>query len=140
MQQRLDGGKMKTFEVVLNKSINSLEFGVDRKTVRKEFGRKYKEIKKNVFSKSTTDAYDGFHVFYSEDDKLEAIEIFSGKVLIEGKEIFPGTIDEAKNLIKGLKKSDYGYISKDKSVGITESDLKDGKIEAILLGCEGYYG
>lgn len=128
---------MKIFDVVLGKEVNGVSFGTDRDAVRKVFGKKFKEIKKNIFSKNTMDAYDDFHIYYNKDNTFEAIEIFGRvTVRIEGVKAFPGNIETLKRLITDLDDEGDGYLSRKKSVGIT---TEDGEIKSILFGEPGYY-
>lgn len=119
------------------KEINGIKFGMSRSEIRKLFDNKYKEFRKNKFSKNTTDNFGICHVFYNQDDKCEAVEVFDGcEVLIEGRVIFPVDILSVKRQIPDLKE-DYGsYISKKLSIGIY---APEGKPESILFGETGYY-
>jgi len=128
---------MKNFDVVLGKKVNNVLFGTDRDAVRKVFGKKFNEIKKNIFSKNTMDAYDDFHIYYSKDDTFEAIEIF-GKftVKIEGVKVFPGSVETIKQVITDLEVDGDGYLSRKNSVGIT---TEGDEIKSILFGELGYY-
>ena len=129
---------MKKLIVVPTESVNEVCFGASREEVRKEFGKKYKEMKKTPLSKNTMDAYEDFHVFYSEDDKFEAIEIFGKvKVLVEDEKIFPGEKDAAMSLASDFMEDSESYISTSKSIGFS-IDSKE-KIESILFGCKKYY-
>ena len=129
---------MNKMNVNLLKDVNGVEFGCKRKDVRKKFGRKYKEMKKNQFSLNTMDAYEDFHIFYDEDDCLEAIEFFgNAQVEVQGTIVFPANVETVKSIIPGVEKDSYGYMSKSHSVGFTVND--DGTIESILIGREGYY-
>ena len=128
---------MKNFDVLLGKKVNNVLFGTDRDAVRKVFGKKFNEIKKNIFSKNTMDAYDDFHIYYSKDDTFEAIEIF-GKftVKIEGVKVFPGSVETIKQVITDLEVDGDGYLSRENSVGIT---TEGDEIKSILFGELGYY-
>ena len=55
-------------------------FDEERESVRK-IGD-YSEFKKNKFSKNTTDDFGGFHVYYNEVNRVEAIEFFPDTSLI----------------------------------------------------------
>lgn len=131
---------MKKFEVKVKKSVNAAEFGCDREKTREVFGNGFREIQKNKFSLNTMDAYESFHVFFTKDNKFEAIEIFGDiKVTVNGKKIFPGGVDKAVNALPQLKREDYGLIDKSNSIGITLSQDDENRIESIMFGCEGYY-
>lgn len=128
---------MVKWDAIPLKEINGIKFGMSRSEIRKSFGNKYKEFRKNKFSKNTTDDFGICHVFYSQDDKCEAVEVFDGcEVSIEGRVIFPVDILSVKRLIPDLKE-DYGsYISTKLSIGIY---APEGEPESILFGETGYY-
>ena len=129
---------MKKWNLVPGKSIGPLEFGMDRASVRELIGEKFKPFKKSLFSKSLSDSYKSFHVYYSKEGVLIAIEFFDGvEITLDGQKIFPGNFEKARSSIKGLNEQSGIYISKSMSVGITLSDA-DG-IETLLVGCKGYY-
>ena len=117
--------------------VGKIKFGMTRDDVRNALGLEFKEFKKSKYSKNTTDDFGVCHVFYDEDDKCEAVEIFDDiGVTVNGLEIFPDNTDNAMVAIKDLVKDDYGLISISQSVGIT---VEAGKKEAILFGKNGYY-
>ncbi len=125
------------WNVDLTKSVNGIDFGLSRKEVRKRLNREYKEFKKGLFSKSITDDYIDFHVFYDKSDRFIAIEVFSNvSVLVNDRHIFPGGIDQAIAILPDLKKDGEGYISYKNSVGIY---APEETIESILFGKENYY-
>ena len=130
------------FIVELTKNVNGINFGADRKDIRKAFGGKYKELKKSFLANNTMDAYKDFHIYYDNNNCFEAIEIFDGNELrIEGKRVFPGGVSELKRIIGDLSQEEYGgYISVNKSVGVTMSTDKPEEMESILIGCKNYYG
>lgn len=117
--------------------INDIKFGMSRDDVRKAFNGKFTEFKKSKFSKNTTDDFGVCHVFYSKDDKCEAVEVFNEcHVTIHGKVVFPADIEFVKTVITNLKFDGNSYISKDMSIGIY---APDGQAESILFGAPGYY-
>lgn len=118
--------------------INGVKFGMPRSEVRAVLGGKYKEFKKSKFSKNTTDDFGYCHVFYTSDDKCEAVEVFSEcEVSINGKLVFPLEISSLKEQIDDLEEDTGSYISKKLSIGIY---APDGTPESILFGEAGYYG
>ena len=128
----------KKWKLVPGKTIGQVDFGMDRACVRDILGEKYKPFKKSLFSKSLSDSYSGYHVFYSKDGKLVAIEFFEGvEISLDGKKVFPGNFEKVKSVIKDLVEQGDSYISRGLSIGITLSENED--IEAILVGCKGYY-
>lgn len=117
--------------------INGIKFGMPRSEVRTVLGGKYKEFKKSRFSKNTTDDFGVCHVFYTPDDKCEAVEVFSGcEVSVNGTVIFPSDISAVKELIDDLEEDTGSYISKKMSIGIY---APEGRPESVLFGEAGYY-
>jgi len=118
-------------------SIGKISFGMKRSELRNEFINKYEEFEKNKFSKNTTDDFGKFHVYYSAEDLVEAVEIFEGiEVEFEGKIIFPSSIDRLKKAFCNLEQDGDCYLQIENSFGIY---APNGKIESILMGCKGYY-
>ena len=120
--------------------VDDAEFGADRKKARQVFGKKYKEIKKNIFAKSTMDAYDEYNVYYSKEGIFEAIEFFGELcVYINEKKVFPGKIKALKTILPHLELEEDGYIDRKNSVGVTVCADSPEEIESILFGCKDYY-
>ena len=131
---------MKKWEVKPTISVGGVRFHESRSAVRNRLELSYKEIKKSNFSKNTMDVYESFHVFYNENDKMEAIEFFAGNILIlNGKTLFPGKLSNAQKLISDFTDDGDGCISRRMSIGITLSADDPTSIESILVGCNGYY-
>lgn len=117
--------------------VNGLSFGSSREQVRKEFGKKYTEMKKSFLSPNTMDVYDDYCIFYSEDNLFEAIEI-TGEITVVINEcaIFPNTAEAIMEILSTAKRKGDTITSKELSVEILLSE--DGEAEAILLAKEGY--
>ncbi len=131
---------MKKITVVPKKSVGDVLFGVERVSARKEFGKKYKEIKKNIFSKNTMDAYDDYHLYYSKDNTFEAFEVFGNvQILVDGNVVFPGTVNDIRKVFPGLKNDGDGMIDKKNAVAITVSQDDEGIVDSVLFGNEGYF-
>ena len=121
-------------------SIGEVQFHSARREVRELIGLGYTEMKKSVFSKNTMDAYDSFHVFYNEDNEMEAIEFFEGnRLTLNRKTLFPGRISNAQKVIPDLKEDGECYTSVAMSIGLTISPDDPDLIESVLIGCDGYY-
>lgn len=119
------------------KEINGVKFGMSRSEVRTVLGGEYKEFKKSKYSKNTTDDFGVCHVFYTLDDKCEAVEVFGEcEVSVNGQLLFPLDISLVKKLIEDLEEDFGSYISKKLSVGIY---APEGEPESILFGEAGYY-
>ena len=128
---------MDKWTVIPTKKVNDIEFGMERAEVRKKFSVPAREFKKSKFSKRTTDNFGSCHVYYDENDRCEAVEIFDdAEVYMDGKKVFPITIQEIMEIIPDLVKEEDSLISQNASVGIY---APGDKMESILIGCEGYY-
>lgn len=131
---------MRKLEIHLLKSVNDIAFGTDRNVVRQAFGGEYTEFKKSKYSKTTTDDYGDFHLFYSVENTLEAIEIFPGtNVIVDGKEIYlecPAIVDWVQQIDPDSEQDNDGIISKKMSIGVYAPHQE---FETILFGREDYY-
>ncbi len=102
-----------------------------------QFSGKHTEFKKNQFSKNTTDEFGEVHVYYSTENRVEAVEIFGGvEIEMGGKIIFPCDLEELKKTIPNLIRDGDSYIQQQKSIGIF---APNESIESFLAGCAGYY-
>ena len=127
---------MNTICVEPLKKVDKIEFGMERDVVRKLYGE-YEEFKKSEYSENTTDDFGSFHVYYDENDKCEAVEIFDDvEVTVNGEKIFPVKIEEAQKIESSLVRDEEGLISIEKSIGIY---APDENMESVLFGKEGYY-
>lgn len=127
---------MEKVNAVLLKEVAGIKFGMKRSEVRKVLGEA-NEFKKSKFSKTLTDDFGFCHVFYNSDDECEAIELFKEtQVVIDGRLVFPTTLDEAKKILGELVEDTGSYISEKDSVGIY---APGGSMESILFGVAGYY-
>lgn len=128
---------MKAWEAAPLIGINGVTFGMPRNRVREILGQNFTEFKKSKFSRNSSDDFGVAHVYYDAGDNCVAVEVFPDvKVSVGGRIVFPTRIETAKEAIGDLKEEDGGYISVEKSVGIS---VLDGEMESILFGAEGYY-
>ncbi|WP_139355512.1 hypothetical protein [Oribacterium sp. C9] len=101
------------------------------------FKEKWTEFKKTKYSKNTTDNYGKFHVYYTPDNLVEAVEIFEGiELSLYNNIIFPIKVCEIENRISGIEKNGLSYIHKAKSIGI---EANKEVAENILVGAEDYF-
>lgn len=119
-------------------SVGDIAFGMERESVRKLFHEKYKEFRKTKLSKNTTDDFGRFHVYYNEQDKVDAVEIFEGVQLqLDGKVIFPVNTSNIPSAIPGIQQDGFSYTHAAKSIAI---EANSSAAESILIGSEGYFG
>ena len=140
MHNKWDGGNMSYTEwnIIPNASVNELEFGMKRSVVWETLGKPRRVFRKSFNSANTTDDYSDFHVYYSAQDQLEAIEFFGNDIclFINSKQVFPGSLSTTKTILPDLEECFGSYISKAASIGIFS---EDEEIESILVGCKDYY-
>lgn len=118
-------------------SVGEIKFGMNRSDVHKLFEEKCTEYKKSKYSKNTTDDYGRFHIFYTTDNKVDAVEFFEGiELVMNGNVIFPVEVSEIDRLLPEIEKEGNSFTHIEKSIGI-ETDSK--KTESILVGSKGYY-
>lgn len=118
-------------------SVGPIKFGMTREELHGLFEEKCKEFKKTKYSKNTTDDYGRFHVYYTSDDLVDAIEIFEGiELTMDGNVVFPIKVSDVEKIFSGIEKDENNYIHKDKSIGILAGDELT---ESILIGAKGYY-
>ncbi len=119
------------------KRVGEIELGTSRSVVREAANLPYKEFKKTLLSTNTTDDFGAFHVYYDDDDRCEAVELFDDvEVEVAGNVVFPVTPEEAQRVIPSLASDGDGLISVEESIGIY---APGGKMESILFGARGYY-
>ena len=122
------------------KGIDDIKFGMLRADLRGKLGV-FKEFLKSQFSKTTVDDFGFCHVYYNENNQVDAIEVFNGTAMKIGSEIIlPSTSKNAYRIIKALDKDvevdgEY-YTSIKLSIGIT---CENNNVSAILLGKKDYY-
>lgn len=132
--------KLKKINVIPLMQVNEIKFGMHRSEVRAILGEAT-EFFKTSLSTIPTDDFGYCHIFYDDNDKCEAIEIFDdAEVYINNKLIFPTNKEVGFNLFKNVFEDfiqdDDGLISYKYSIGIY---APDEDMESILIGREHYY-
>lgn len=128
---------LKRYDLKPLKSVGPIKFGMSRDDVHKLMGEDRNEFKKSSSSKSKTDDYKDFHVFYDVDGNVEAVEFFDGsEITLGGKVIFPIATDDIEGAIPGIKRSGNSFTDTEKSIGI---EANSSNAKSILVGDEGYY-
>ena len=121
------------------KSYGDIKFGASRNEVRSLLGE-YQEFKKSPFSKNTTDDFGDFHIYYSEDNFVDAIEVFTGETKLNGQILLPATTTEFSTLLESIDKEmmqkNGGIISR--VLGCCAS-ISDEDIDGIILCSENYF-
>lgn len=116
--------------------IDKIKFGMKRNEVRDILGNST-EFLKSSEDKITTDDFGFCHVFYDEDNRCEAVEIFNdNEVYIGDSKVFPTDFASAKEAVPSFIQDDDGLLSTELSIGIY---APDNEMESILFGKKGYY-
>ena len=119
-------------------SIGEINFGSPRALVRKTIGKPESVFHKTSSSDNTTDVYSCFHVYFSADDKVEAVEFFDSEInlSIDSRILYPGTLSNARQIFPDLEECYGSFISKSMSIGIC---AEEDEITSILIGRKDYY-
>ncbi len=126
-------------EIKAYESVGSVKFGASREDVRKNNGP-YKEFKKSRFSKNTTDDFLGFHVFYNEDNKVCAVEVFrETELYFRGVSLFSKTYPELKALLKDSNVVEDSSGITYKTFGFSVYAPGHEEVESILVFSKGYF-
>lgn len=123
------------------KGAGHIKLDLAREETRKTLGA-FKEFKKTKFSKNTTDDFSFCHVFYSAQNKIDAVEFFDEtEFLFKGKNLFSLSFSELKSFLKNntidFQEDDSGLRSDD--IGLSVYSPDKGKIETIFIYKRGYY-
>ena len=128
---------MERWELKPLESVGSIMFGMDRKEARKRLGDQFTEFRKTRWSKNTTDDYGRFHVFYTPDDRVEAVEFHKGvEIVLNGQTVFPIKTKEIEKVLPDIEKDDVGYISVKNSIAYQTNPVD---AECFLAAGAGYY-
>lgn len=131
---------MGKFDVIPLRSAGGVAFGASREQVRTMADRPFKEFKKSKFSKNTTDAFPGYHAYYSAENKLIAIEIFPDEDICVNGIALPKLYSDAVALVKRLDGD-----AREEADGITSENLgisiyaPGGEIESFMAAEKGYF-
>lgn len=128
---------MKQHNVKLLVGFDNVNFGMERSEVRALLGEPTREFKKSKFSKTMTDDYSAYHIFYDKDNRFEAVEFFDEvEIKIDENIIFPISLDVLTGMNYSFAAEGEGLISLKYSIGVY---APNGKPESILFAKEGYY-
>ncbi len=140
---------MKTFKIKTYEAVGDLTFKMNKNQVRKILGNDYKEFKKSRLSKTLTDNYKYAHIYYNENDNLDAIEFFNEDDLsltLNGKNLTDFSYNDLKIFILTLDKNLIieadNFTSKKLGIGAYAPNIVDDKnaiSETIIVFKEGYY-
>ena len=132
---------MDKIEIKPYERVGTIKFGSNRETVRKANGN-FKEFRKSRFSKNSTDDFSSFHVFYSEDDRVEAVEFFrESNLYFHDIQLFTQSYGDLKTRLNALDSNntedESGIIYKTLGFSVYSPDGK--QVESILVFEKGYY-
>ena len=117
--------------------LDNIKFGMNRSEVEKIIKPK-KSFFKTKFSKNSTDVSDNMHIYYDENNSVEAIEIHSGAtVFYKNNTILPADISQIKTLFNLKEIESDHYIDYDKSIAFYAPEGKD--IKSLTIGVKGYF-
>ena len=119
-----------------------IKFDSAREETRKTLSTFKEEFRKTKFSKNTTDDFSFCHVFYNEQNKVEAVEFFeTTEFLFKGKNLFLLSLTGLKSLLKSnsidFQEDDSGLRSD--AIGLSVFSPDKEKIDTILIYQKGYY-
>ena len=121
------------------KSVGNICFNDTRKEVRNKCGD-FKEFKKSKYSKNTTDDFRLYHVYYDENNIVEAVEVFAGvDVEYMNVSLFLLTYKELKNMLNDEKIECDSTGAIFHTHGISAYVPDETKIESLLFFKNGYY-
>ena len=128
---------MQQFTVTPLVGFENVRFGMLRSEVRCILGMPVCEFKKSKFSKTTTDDYGTFHVFYDVADRFEAVEFFNELRIQDNlNNVFPITSNDLIQLPYSFYEEYGSYICQEHSIGVY---APDHSIESILFAIKDYY-
>lgn len=132
---------MDKIEIEPYERVGNIKFGSERETVRKDNGN-FKEFRKSRFSKNSTDDFASFHVFYSEDDRVEAVEFFrESNLYFHDIQLFSQSYSDLKARLNALDSNitedESGIIYK--TLGFSVYSPDGEQVESILVFGKGYY-
>ncbi len=128
---------MERWELKLLESVGSITFGMDRGEVRKRLGDPVTVFRKGKWSKNTTDDYGRFHVFYTPDDRVEAVEFHKGvEIVLNGQTVFPIKTKEIEKVLPGIEKEGDFFTSIENSIAYQTNPVD---AECFLAAGAGYY-
>lgn len=130
---------MSNIKIIPYEGIENIHFGDNRKTVRATLG-KYEEFKKSEFSENTTDDFGFCHVFYTTDNKVDAIEFFSeSEITLKEKLLFSFDFSTLKDFLsdESMEEDDSGANFPKYGISVYAPDFN--KIETILIYSKSYW-
>ena len=128
---------MSKFVINSLSSVGAIHFGESRDEIRSVFGS-FTEFKKTKFSKNTTDDFKNFHVYYTPDNKVEAVEFFKDVELeFEGKNIFKMDFSELNFNDTSIEKDATSITYK--TLGFSVYSPSKSEIESVVVFAKGYY-
>ena len=132
---------MYSVDFLPNMGAGQIKLSSLRNEVRALLGT-HKEFKKTKFSKNTTDNFSFCHVFYDDQDKVEAVEFFNEtEFLFKDKNLFSFSFAELKSFLESNSVNFEGEASglRSDAIGLSVYSPDEQRIETILVYRRGYY-
>lgn len=127
----------KKYEIMPFVGVGSIQFNTSREIIRKNLGS-CTEFRKSKFSRNTTDNFGNFHVYYSTENKVDAVEFFRGtEVFFKNLNIFDLNKDTVISLFDDSQVENEENILNFVSYGV-EVVLDECEITSILVHKKGY--
>ena len=128
------------FTIIPFQGTDKLKLNLTSKETRDIFPDKFRRRfkKANIVP---TDSFRGFHVYYDEDDRSEAIEFWEPEIFLNGIQLMGADYNIVKDMFEKLDdnldyEEGYGFDSIKYQIGI---NAPYGKVESVLVGRKGYY-
>lgn len=125
--------------IIPYEGFESVHFGDKRESVRAKLG-KYTEFKKSECSENTTDDFGFCHIFYTSDDKIDAIEFFpESEITFKEKPLFAFDFSVLKDFLadENIEEDDSGANFPKYGMSVYTPDSEE--IESILIYSKSYW-
>lgn len=129
----------KTWKVIPTRKVGPIQIGANRASVYSALGQPKNAFKKSKNSGNNTDNYGYCHVYYDQNDAVEAVEVFPEiTLMLGGNQLSPGTLNDAAGPLSIDIKEKGSYLDSKKSIGIS-FNVETQQVESILCARSGYY-
>ena len=130
---------MDKFEIKTYESVGNIILGSDRETVRNNNGN-FKEFRKSIISRNTSDDFKSFHVYYNPDNTVSAVEFFrESNLYFCNIPLFSKTYNELKTLLMDSNIIEDSSSLIYKTLGFSIYSPDKNQIESVIVFEKGYY-